>query len=266
MEYFYEFLLTKVLKRFQKRSIRSQESILNKNKEKDKLRSANEYENLSYQKTYDQNYSTILNIYDYLSIFQKITGENIIQTGIGLLAMTKKYNYKNFLDIGTGEGIIPIILGMNKKVSVLGTDYNSKQIDFLRNKINIKNVTFALDNLFDSNLESFKNVDVLLMNGIEAVLNDDDIIRINNAAVKYKIKQIWITSNHIFEWNFKKNKSYIYNIFYLIFNQEKFKKGRLIGFYRSLSWLKFLFKGYKLIEHKNDFNSSGRHLIQFQKR
>ena len=232
---------------------------------KEELRSASEYEKSIKIKEYNNSLFSQENIYSYMQEFQRINGNEQFLVGSGIFSFAKKHSaYKNFIDIGSGYAIIPLLLGLNKDLSILSTDYNYDQIELLKKTINIGNINFECLDLFKTNFKSFKGQDVLLINGTEFGLYDKTIENINKAAYEYNIKEIWITTNHIFDWSFRRNQSYLFHILRTIFRSKSLKKGRLIGFYRSLFLLKSLFSNYCLVEKIPKFNTSQRLFIRFQ--
>ena len=250
--------------RFLKRDIRTLDEDWTSLK-KEELRCASEYEKSTTLKKYNNSLFSQEDIYSYLQEFYKINGNEQFLIGLGIFSFTKKHTaYKNFIDIGSGYAIIPLLIGINKDLSILSTDYNSDQIELLDKTINTENIKFECLDLFNTNFKSFKGQDVLLINGTEFGLYDKTIENINKAAYEHNIKEIWITTNHIFEWNFRRNQSYLFHILRIIFRTKNLKKGRLIGFYRSLFLLKSLFSNYCLVEKIPNFNTSQRLFLRFQ--
>ena len=197
--------------------------------------------------------------------FQRINGNEQFLVGAGIFAFAKKHiAYKNFIDIGSGYAIIPLLIGINKDLSILSTDYNCDQIELLEKTIDIENIKFECLDLFKTNFRIFKGQDVLLINGTEFGLYDKTIEKINKAAYEHNIKEIWITTNHIFDWSFRRNQSYLFHILRIIFRSKNLKKERLIGFYRSLFLLKSLFSNYCLVDKIPNFNTSQKLFLRFQ--
>ena len=68
--------------------------------------------------------------------FQRINGNEQFLVGAGIFAFAKKHiAYKNFIDIGSGYAIIPLLIGINKDLSILSKDYNCDQIELLEKQL-----------------------------------------------------------------------------------------------------------------------------------
>ncbi len=165
-----------------------------------------------------------------------------------MLSRTLVSQSKNFLDLGTGEGCIPLLMKLDAKVNILAADFNKKLMDELQEKFGDERGSFSFADLECFDEELCRDRDVILLNGTKFALSDAAISNIASAAQKHKVKEIWLTTNHVFEWNFKKDRSYLLNLARMLLRPKSFKKGRLIGYYRSQTLLSNLLRPYCLVE------------------
>lgn len=251
--------------KFHKRDIRTLKETLSHVESLENLREADDYALSEEQKQFEQHFQGVNNAYDYIRQYATEYGGNHITIGAGLLELTLlEKHYKKYMDLGTDAGIIPILMGHNKNIQIHAVDYNYRKMEFIKARIQIDNLSFSTLNLFNDDLDVLKNTDVVLLNGTEFALDDDTLIALNKKIEIYDIKEIWLTTNHVFEWNFKPDRSYFINLLYLTLKPKVFKQGRLIGFYRSLSLLLKLFPNFKLIDYRPDFCGTERLFLRLK--
>ena len=236
---------------FHKRDIRTLALDLSAEGRNEELRSAQEYENSDAQKEFETLVEKSEDSFEYVARIVKLHRTSLF-VGTGQLDLSLRCDYKNYLDIGTGYGLMPFFISLNSSIEVFASDYNSRQVSVLQNTLKRRNLTYSVQDLFKDDLSNFSGKDVLIMGGLEFALDEITLRRINAAAAKHRIKEIWLTTNHIFEWNLKPNRSYIKNIALLALKPRVFKKGRLIGYYRSETLLLNIFKDFKIIDRKPD--------------
>ena len=235
---------------FQKRDIRTfRPEFLISTKDFDTLRYREEYEQSENQKKFEDVLFRSKNKFEYIQNFFAEYSPDFLMLCTKLLKLSFKLPYKQYVDIGTGEGIIPIFLSLNKTLQITATDINAKMMEMLQNRFGDETINFAYVNVEELREKiNYNEKEVVMLNGVEFALSDSAIRRLATQAYKAGVLEIWITSNHIFEWNFKPGRGYFKNLALMIGSPNKFKHGRLIGFYRSKSFLSHLLKKYRLTE------------------